>query len=80
PKGPVVKFMTDEEMAALQQSLGIETGDVVFFGAGKWEKTCRIMGGMRSYFGELFTLDRDELSFCWIVDFPMYEYNEEEQK
>ena len=80
PKGPVVKFMGEGEMAALRENLGIETGDVVFFGAGKWEKTCKIMGGMRSYFGELFPLDRDELSFCWIVDFPMYEYNEEAEK
>jgi len=50
------------------------------FAAGKWEAACRIMGGMRTYFGELFTLDSDELSFCWIVDFPMYEYNEEAKK
>jgi aspartyl-tRNA synthetase len=80
PKGPVVKFMSEEEMAALRENLGIENGDAVFFGAGKWEKTCKIMGGMRSYFGELFPLDRDELSFCWIVDFPMYEFNEEAEK
>ena len=80
PKGPVVKFMSEDEMAALKQSLGLENGDVVFFGAGKWEKTCKIMGGMRTYFAELFPLDRDELSFCWIVDFPMFEYNEEEKK
>ena len=80
PKGPVVKFMSEEEMAALRETLGIENGDAVFFGAGKWEKTCKIMGGMRSYFGELFPLDRDELSFCWIVDFPMYEFNEEAEK
>ncbi|NTU94229.1 MAG: aspartate--tRNA ligase [Chlorobiaceae bacterium] len=80
PKGPVVKFMSDSEMAALKETLGIEIGDAVFFGAGKWEKTCKIMGGMRSWFGDLFTLDRDLLSFCWIVDFPMYEYNEESKK
>jgi aspartyl-tRNA synthetase len=80
PKGPVVKFMGEGEMAALRERLGLETGDVVFFGAGKWEKTCKIMGGMRSYFGELFPLDRDELSFCWIVDFPMFEYDEEAGK
>jgi aspartyl-tRNA synthetase len=80
PKGPVVKFMSEDEMAALRETLGLVNGDVVFFGAGKWEKTCKIMGGMRSYFADLFPLDRDELSFCWIVDFPMYEYNEEEKK
>lgn len=80
PKGPVVKFMSEEELATLKTELSLETGDVVFFAAGKWETTCKIMGGMRTYFGELFELDRDELSFCWIVDFPMFEYNEEAKK
>lgn len=80
PKGPLVKFLTEADMTALREQLGVETGDVVFFGAGKWEVTCRIMGGMRNYFASLYTLDRDELSFCWIVDFPMFEYNEEEKR
>ncbi|MEI8032203.1 MAG: aspartate--tRNA ligase [Chlorobiaceae bacterium] len=80
PKGPLVKFLSPEELSVLMEQLNLETGDVVFFGAGKWEPTCKIMGGMRTYFCDLFTLDRDELSFCWIVDFPMYEYNEEAKK
>jgi aspartyl-tRNA synthetase len=80
PKGPVVKFMSEDELSALKAELSLETGDVVFFAAGKWEPTCKIMGGMRTYFGDLFELDRDELSFCWIVDFPMFEYNEEAKK
>ena len=80
PKGPIVKFLSDEEMAAMKERLQIETGDVVFFGAGKWERTCKIMGGMREYLSALFELDRDELSFCWIVDFPMYEYDESVKK
>ncbi len=80
PKGPLVKFLSADELSVLMQQLGLETGDVVFFAAGKWEPTCKIMGGMRTYFGDLFTLDRDQLSFCWIVDFPMYEYNEDAKK
>ena len=80
PKGPLVKFLPEDELSVLKSTLNVETGDVVFFGAGKWEQTCKIMGGMRNYFADLFTLDSDELSFCWIVDFPMYEYNEEAKK
>ncbi len=80
PKGPVVKFLSEADLSILKNHLGLETGDVVFFGAGKWESTCKIMGGMRTWFGDLFTLDKDELSFCWIVDFPMFEYNEEAKK
>ncbi|ABB24180.1 aspartate--tRNA ligase [Pelodictyon luteolum] len=80
PKGPIVKFMTEPELQAMKDQLTLETGDVVFFAAGKWEAACKIMGGMRTYFGDLFTLDPDELSFCWIVDFPMFEYNEDAKK
>ncbi len=80
PKGPVVKFLSEADLSTLKSHLALENGDVVFFGAGKWAATCKIMGGMRTYFGDLFSLDKDELSFCWIVDFPMFEYNEEAKK
>ncbi|MBO8092778.1 MAG: aspartate--tRNA ligase [Prosthecochloris sp.] len=80
PKGPIVKFLSEDELDTLKERLGVETGDVVFFGAGKWERTCKIMGGIRDYFSDLFDLDRNELSFCWIVDFPMYEYDEARKK
>ncbi|KAK3582284.1 hypothetical protein CHS0354_023823 [Potamilus streckersoni] len=80
-KGPILKFMKEEELNLLKGKLKIETGDVVFFAAGIWERTCKIMGEMRSYFGKrLFEFDKNELAFCWIVDFPMYEYNEELKK
>ncbi len=80
PKGPIVKFLSENELESLRERLSAETGDVVFFGAGKWERTCKIMGGIREYFSALFELDGDELSFCWIVDFPMYEYDEASKK
>jgi len=80
PKGPILKFLKEGELEALMEKLGLEDGDVVFFGAGPWEKTCKIMGGMRNYFSSLFELDKDDLRFCWIVDFPMYEFNETEKQ
>ncbi len=80
PKGPILKFLNEGELKALMDRLNLEDGDVVFFGAGVWEKTCKIMGGMRTYFSSLFELDNNELAFCWIVDFPMYEFNETEKK
>ena len=81
PKGPIVKFLSEEQIAKLQERCGIETGDTVFFGGGDWLKTCNIMGRMRTYFaGKKLELDNDTLHFCWIVDFPMFEYNEEEKK
>jgi len=80
PKGPILKFLKEGELEALKERLGLEQGDVVFFGAGVWEKTCKIMGAMRNYFAPLYPVDENELAFCWIVDFPMYEYNEDERK
>lgn len=81
PKGPIVKFLEPEKIAALQERCGITTGDTVFFGGGEWAKTCALMGQMRQYFAALkCVVDENELNFCWIVDFPMYEYNEEDKK
>lgn len=79
-QSPIYKFLSDAEKNALIEALGIETGDVVFFAAGAWEKTCKAMGAIRNYFAPLFELDKDLLAYCWIVDFPMFEYNEDEKK
>jgi aspartyl-tRNA synthetase len=81
PKGPIVKFLSEEQIANLVARCHIKTGDTVFFGAGDWLKTCTIMGRMRQFFAsKLLQLPSDVLHFCWIVDFPMFEYNEEEKK
>lgn len=81
PKGPIVKFLSEDQLSQLQERCGIETGDTVFFGGGDWLKSCNIMGRMRQYFAEKkLELDNKTLHFCWIVDFPMFEYNEEEKK
>lgn len=81
PKGPIVKFLTEEQISELKERCDIETGDTVFFGAGDWLKMCQIMGRMRMYFAEKkLELNNDVLHFCWIVDFPMFEYNEDEKK
>jgi aspartyl-tRNA synthetase len=81
PKGPIVKFLSETQIEELKNKCQIEVGDTVFFGAGAWKETCEIMGRMRTYFAEkMLELDKDVLAFCWIVDFPMYEWNEEEKK
>jgi len=81
PKGPIVKFLSEEQLSGLRERCGVETGDTVFFGGGDWLSTCQIMGRMRTYFAEKkLELNNDTLHFCWIVDFPMFEYNEEDKK
>ena len=81
-KGPIAKFLKETELEDLKTRLGLKIGDGVFFGAGKWLETCKIMGAVRSKIAELKDLvkDKDELAFCWIVDFPLFEWNEEEGK
>jgi len=80
-KGPIVKFLTDEEKKGLIEATGMEEGDALFFGAGDRTATNALMGKVRVYLAEaLDVIDRKLASFCWIVDFPMFEWNEEEKK
>jgi aspartyl-tRNA synthetase len=80
-KGPIVKFLSDDERAALIERMGAEDGDALFFGAGKRAETSELLGKVRGYLGNALDLiDKSLASFCWIVDFPMFEYNEELKK
>ncbi|MFO7974269.1 MAG: aspartate--tRNA ligase [Candidatus Hydrogenedentota bacterium] len=80
-KGPVAKFLSDAEKQALVEKTGAEEGDALFFGAGERTETNALMGKVRVYLANaLGVIDKNLVSFCWIVDFPMYEWNEDEQK
>jgi len=81
-KSPIVKFFSDEEKAALTERLGIEEGDLILFGADRWHRVCEVLGRIRLEVAELTNLitDPDDLKFCWVVDFPLLAYSEEEQK
>jgi aspartyl-tRNA synthetase len=80
-RGPIVKFLSEEEKKGLIELTGMEEGDAVFFGAGPRQATNELMGKVRLYLGEKLGLrDNSNAAFCWVVDFPMFEYNEEEKK
>ena len=80
-KGPIVKFLSEGERAALVERMGAEEGDAMFFGAGKRDETNALLGKVRTYLGrELGLIDPNLAAFCWIVDFPMFEWNEEDKK
>ena len=80
-KGPIVKFLSEGEKTALLEATGAEDGDALFFGAGDRAATNELMGKVRSYLAAALELVDPKLaSFCWVVDFPMFEYNEEEKK
>lgn len=80
-KGPIVKFLSEAERKNLLERMGAEEGDALFFGAGKRADTSTLLGKVRLYLGDkLGMIDRSLAAFCWIVDFPMFEYNEDEKK
>ena len=81
PSGPIAKNHGAEKTAKLLEELGLGEEDSVFFAAGKEAEAVRLAGGARTRLGEeLGLIDENALKFCWIVDFPMYEYDEEQKK
>ncbi len=81
-KSPIVKFFTDAEKEALTGRLAIEEGDLILFGADKWETACETLGRVRLRVAEILELVQDpfQLNFLWVVDFPLLAWSEEEQK
>src|SRR5215475_12350899 len=80
-KGPIAKFIPADVQAKIMAKAGIKAGDVVFFAAGKADAAAKLAGAARTRIGEeLGLIRKDRFELCWIVDFPMYEWNEEEKK
>ena len=80
-KGPIAKFVPDSVLKQITLKMGLKAGDVVFFAADKPAAAAKLAGAARTRIGEeLGLIDKDQFAFCWIVDFPMYEWNEEEKK
>jgi aspartyl-tRNA synthetase len=79
--GPLANNIGPERTAAIRAQLGLEAGDAAFFVAGDPEKFWKFSGLARTKLGEeLNLIDKDRFELAWIVDFPMYEYNEEDKK
>ncbi|WP_407966158.1 aspartate--tRNA ligase [Bartonella sp. C271] len=79
--GPIAKNIGEQRTEAIRMQLGLESGDACFFVAGDPKKFASFSGAARTRIGEeLGLIDRDCFSFAWIVDFPFFEWNEEEKK
>ena len=79
--GPVAKNVGPERTKQIADQLGLKVGDAVFFVAGKPKDFVKFAGPARAKVGEeLGLIAKDVFEFCWIVDFPMFEWNEEEKK
>ncbi len=80
-KGPIAKFLSEEKLEEIRVANNVENGDVVFFVCDKEKVAAHIAGTLRSKLGhDLNMIDESVFRFCWIVDFPMYELNDETNK
>lgn len=80
-KGPIAKFLSDEKHAELKETAGLKAGDSVFFSSGDEGDAAKIAGVVRDEIGrQLDLIDPNVFNFCWIVDFPFFEWNEDEKK
>lgn len=78
PKSPILKFFTGNELESLSQKLAPKVGDMIFFGAGDYKTTCKVLGQVRLTCRDRFDLvSKDEIAFCWVTDFPMYEQKDD---
>jgi aspartyl-tRNA synthetase len=81
PKGPIAKFLTPEKLAELKTIAGLKAGDAVFFSSGTPLAAAKLAGAVRTHLGEeLNLLEQGVFKFLWVVDFPYFEYDEEEKK
>ena len=79
--GPIAKNIGPERTEALREQLGLGDGDAVFFVAGNPKKFAAFAGNARQKAGrDLQLIDEERFDFCWIVDFPMFEWNEDEKR
>jgi aspartyl-tRNA synthetase len=80
-KGPIAKNLQPERVEQIKQAAGLEDGDAVFFACDKPRAAAKFAGTVRDKLGrDLDLLEKDVFRFCWIVDFPMYELDEETGK
>ena len=77
---PIAKFFDEAAFAALLQAVGAGNGDMVFFGAGPYKTVCDFMGAVRLKAGKEFGLVRAGWAPLWVTDFPMFEWDDEDQR
>lgn len=79
--GSARKFLSEDEVKALYSTLSLKDKDVLFIVSDQWTKTCNVLGALRNEIGyKLGLKKKDEFSFLWVTDFPMFEWSEEQQR
>lgn len=79
--GSARKFLSEDEVKALYDTLSLKDKDVLFIVSDQWTKTCNVLGALRNEIGyKLGLKKKDEFLFLWVTDFPMFEWSEEQQR
>ncbi|MBQ0066386.1 MAG: aspartate--tRNA ligase [Firmicutes bacterium] len=79
--GAARKFLTDAEVASLYEALSLKDNDVLFIVSDTWNKTCNALGALRNgVASQLGLKKKNEFSYLWVTDFPMFDWSEEEQR
>jgi aspartyl-tRNA synthetase len=77
-RSPIAKFLSEETIKSIKDACDVQDGDVVYFVADKEKPACKICAAVRDELGKrLKLIDENLFKFCWVVDYNMYEYNEE---
>jgi aspartyl-tRNA synthetase len=80
-KSPIAKFFSEDEMKKLIDACGAKSGDIIFFGADEFNVAATALGQVRLACGDLLGLRKsDELAFCWIHEFPLFEFSKEDKR
>ncbi len=79
-KSPIIKFFSDQEFAALKAAMEVEPGDLVLFAADKPDVAYAVLGALRLHLADLLEIPREGHQLLWVVNFPMFRYDEETKK
>jgi len=78
-KSSITKFFKEEELKAIAEKMNAKPGDAIFFCAGKFDTVCQVLWKVRLELGKRLNLiDENKFNFLWVVDFPQFEWSEEE--
>ena len=79
-QSPIIKFLGEETVRAIISHVAAQPGDAIFFGADNWRTVCASLGAVREECATKLNLkDETKLAWCWVVDFPMFDYSEIEE-
>ena len=79
-KSPIIKFFSDEEFAALKEAMDVEPGDLLLFAADTYEVASAVLSALRLHMADALDVPREGHQLLWVVNFPMFKYDEDEKK